>query len=91
MFKIPVLQTLYNLSDDRATFVIQDRLSFMRLLGLGLSHKVQDAKTIWLFRGSLVRAGAINNLFARFGKHRDDHPGSQAAQQPGREESDQSR
>ena len=28
-----------------------------------------DAKTIWLFRESLVRAGAIDNLFARFDKH----------------------
>lgn len=69
MFKILVLQALYNLSDDQAEFVIQDRLSFMRFLGLGLSDKVADAKTIWLFRESLVRAGAIDNLFARFDKH----------------------
>jgi len=64
-----VLQALYNLSDDQAEFVIQDRLSFMRFLGLGLSDKVPDAKTIWLFRECLVRAGAIDNLFARFDKH----------------------
>jgi IS5 family transposase len=69
MFKILVLQALYNLSDDQAEFVIQDRLSFMRFLGLGLSDKVPDAKTIWLFRESLVRAGAVDNLFARFDKH----------------------
>lgn len=69
MFKILVLQALYNLSDDQAEFVIQDRLSFMRFLGLGLSDKVPDAKTIWLFRECLVRAGAIDNLFARFDKH----------------------
>ncbi len=69
MFKILVLQALYNLSDDQAEFVIQDRLSFMRFLGLSLSSSVPDAKTIWLFRESLVRAGAIDNLFARFDKH----------------------
>ncbi|MDX0140831.1 hypothetical protein GOC46_29010 [Sinorhizobium meliloti] len=69
MLKILVLQALYNLSDDQAEFVIQDRLSFMRFLGLGLSDKVPDAKTIWLFRESLVRAGAIDSLFARFDKH----------------------
>ena len=69
MFKILVLQALYNLSDDQAEFVIQDRLSFMRFLGLSLSQKVPDAKTIWLFRESLVRAGAIENLFVRFDKH----------------------
>ena len=33
MFKIMVLQSLYNLSDDQAEFVINDRLSFMRFLG----------------------------------------------------------
>jgi len=69
MFKILVLQALYTLSDDQAEFVIQDRLSFMRFLGLSLSEKVPDAKTIWLFRESLVRAGAIDTLFARFDKH----------------------
>ena len=69
MFKILVLQALYNLSDDQAEFVIQDRLSFMRFLGLSLSGKVPDAKTVWLFRENLVRAGAIDNLFARFDKH----------------------
>lgn len=41
----------------------------MRFLGLSLSEKVPDAKTIWLFRESLVRAGAIDNLFGRFDKH----------------------
>jgi transposase len=46
MFKVLVLQALYDLSDDQAEFVIQDRLPFMRFLGLGLSDKVPDAKTI---------------------------------------------
>lgn len=69
MFKIMVLQTLYDLSDDQAEFVINDRLSFLRFLGLGLGDKVPDAKTIWLFREHLVQARAINNLFARFDKH----------------------
>lgn len=69
LFKILVLQAPYNLSDDQAEFVIQDRLSFMRFLSLSLPEKVPDAKTIWLFRESLVRAGAIDNLFVRFDKH----------------------
>jgi len=69
MFKVLVLQALYNLSDDQAEFQIQDRLSFMRFLGLGLSGKVPDAKTIWLFREHLARAGAMENLFAHFDKH----------------------
>ena len=69
MFKILVLQALYNLSDDQAEFVISDRLSFMRFLGLGLDDKVPDAKTIWLFREQLGQTRAIDNLFARFDKH----------------------
>ena len=69
MFKILVLQALYSLSDDQAEFQVQDRLSFMRFLGLGLGDTVPDAKTIWLFREHLVQEGAVDNLFARFDKH----------------------
>ena len=50
MFKIMVLQALYSLSDDQAEFQIQDRLSFMRFLGLGLGDHVPDAKTV-IFHG----------------------------------------
>ena len=46
MFKIMILQALYSLSVDQAEFQVQDRLSFMRFLGLGLGDKVPDAKTI---------------------------------------------
>jgi len=69
MFKILVLQALYDLSDDRAEFVINDRLSFMRFIGVELGDKVPDAKTIWLFREHLTQARAVDNLFARFDKH----------------------
>jgi IS5 family transposase len=66
MFKIMVLQTLYSLSDEAAEFQIKDRLSFQRFLGLGLDGAVPDATTIWLFRERLVKARAIEKLFARF-------------------------
>ena len=66
MFKILVLQALYNLSDDQIEFQIRDRLSFMRFLGLGLSDTVPDAKTVWLFRDLLTAAGAVDKLFAVF-------------------------
>ena len=46
MFKILVIQAQNGLSDDKAEFLINDRLSFMRFLGLGLSDRVPDAKTI---------------------------------------------
>jgi IS5 family transposase len=66
MFKILILQSLYNLSDDNTEFQIQDRLSFMRFLGLGFDSRVPDAKTIWLFREQLTRAGLVEPLFRRF-------------------------
>jgi len=66
MFKILVIQAQNGLSDDRAEFLINDRLSFMRFLGLGLTDKVPDAKTIWAFRERLTKAGAIEALFTRF-------------------------
>jgi IS5 family transposase len=66
MFKILVIQAQNNLSDDRAEFLINDRLSFMRFLGLSLGDRVPDAKTIWLFRERLTEAGAVRRLFDRF-------------------------
>ena len=66
MFRILVLQTLYTLSDDATEYQLRDRLSFMRFSGLALHDAVPDAKTIWLFREQLVRAGAFERLFARF-------------------------
>ena len=49
MFRILVIQAQNDLSDDRTEFLINDRLSFMRFLGLGLSARVPDARTIWAF------------------------------------------
>jgi IS5 family transposase len=66
MFKVLVLQTLYTLSDDQTEYQLKDRLSFMRFAGLALHDAVPDAKTIWLYREQLARAGAAEKLFARF-------------------------
>ena len=68
-FKILVLQSLYNLSDEQTEYLIRDRLSFMRFLDLGLEDPVPDATTIWLFREALVEAGLIDKLFERFSEH----------------------
>jgi transposase, IS5 family len=66
MFKVLVIQTANTLSDERTEYLINDRLSFMRFLGLGLSDRVPDARTIWLFREKLTKAGAVGPLFVRF-------------------------
>ncbi len=56
MFKVLILQASHGLSDERTEYLIKDRLSFMRFLGLGLSDTVPDANTIWTFREALTRA-----------------------------------
>lgn len=66
LFKILILQALYNLSDDVTEFQILDRHSFGRFLGLHISSKVPDATTIWRFREDLSKAGIIKELFATF-------------------------
>jgi IS5 family transposase len=66
MFKILVIQSLYNLSDDAVEYQILDRISFMRFLGLSLGDRVPDAKTIWLFREQLTKAKLTKKLFRQF-------------------------
>lgn len=71
MFKILVLQSLYNLSDDQTEFQIRDRLSFMRFLDMDFEDRVPDAKTLWLFRDTLANKGAIDKLFKKFNRYLD--------------------
>ena len=71
MFKVLVLQASHSLSDERTEYLIRDRLSFMRFLGLRLADTVPDANTIWTFREALTRARlsgkpAMEALFERF-------------------------
>src|SRR3982075_3450809 len=68
-FKIVVLQSLHNLSDEQTEYLIRDRFSFMRFLDLEIEDPVPDATTIWLFREALMEGGLIDRLFARFGQH----------------------
>jgi len=69
MFKILVLQSLYNLSDDAVEYQVRDRLSFMRFLGIGIGDRVPDAKTIWLFREQLGEAKLVKLLFKKFDRY----------------------
>ena len=66
MFKVLLLQAMHTLSDERCEYLIRDRLSFMRFLGIGLVDPVPDANTIWNYREALKRAGAVDRLFQRF-------------------------
>ena len=60
MYKVLVLQKLYKLSDDQTEYQINDRMSFMRFLGLGMGSRVPDAKTIWLYRETLTKANVMD-------------------------------
>jgi IS5 family transposase len=66
MFKILILQKLYNMADEKTEYLIMDRLSFQRFLGLQLCDKVPDATTIWLFREELNKAKILQSIFDEF-------------------------
>ena len=72
MFKILLLQQWYSIADDMTEYLINDRLSFQRFLGLTLEDKVPDAKTIWLFRENLTQSGASIELFLLFARQMED-------------------
>ena len=66
MFRMLVLQSLYNLSDEQIEYQVYDRATFTRFVGLGLEDGIPDGTTLWLFREKLARAGLIETLFDRF-------------------------
>lgn len=66
MFKMLVLQKLYNISHEALEYQVNDRLSFMRFLGFGLEDKVPDATTVWLFRENLQKQELLDKLFEQF-------------------------
>lgn len=73
MFKVLIIQTLYNLSDGQTEYQIRDRLSFTRFLKLDLLSEVPDEKTIWLYREVLSKGGVLEKLFERFENYLENH------------------
>lgn len=66
MFKILILQRLFNLSDKQVQYQITDRLSFKSFLGLSSGDKVPDEKSVWAFRERLTQKGLIEVIFTQF-------------------------
>jgi IS5 family transposase len=62
MFRMLVLQSLYNLSDEQIEYQVRDRLSFTRFLGRGVEDGIPDGE-------KLARAGLMAALFDRFDRH----------------------
>ena len=65
MFKTTLLQDWNNLSDENTEYMINDRLTFERFLGMELGEKAPDEKTIWLFKEQLGKEG-MRELFEIF-------------------------
>lgn len=68
MFKVLILQSLYNLADAQTEFQIRDRFTFLRFLGLTPESRIPDEKTIWLFRESVKAGGLHDELFQTFSR-----------------------
>ena len=73
LFKVLILQSLYNLSDEETEYQILDRYSFSRFVGIKASEKVPDATTLWRFREGLVKAKVVEKLFKRFDRFLGDN------------------
>lgn len=73
MFKMVLLQTLYNLSDEQTEYQCLDRLSFQRFLGVSFADRVPDAKTLWLFKEKLKDHALGKELFEEFQKQLHRH------------------
>ena len=68
MFKVLLIKRLYNLSYEQTEYQINDRISFMRFLGLDLGSQVPDEKTIWVYEDLLSKSEAGKDIFDRFFK-----------------------
>jgi len=66
LFKVLVLQRMYNLSDDNTEYQILDRHSFCKFLGIDSYAQVPDSKTIWHYREQLKKHEIIHEIFSLF-------------------------
>jgi IS5 family transposase len=77
MFRMLILQQLYNLSDEELEIQVNDRRSFEDFIGLGVMDSIPDATTVSFFRERLIKADVIEELFETFDRHLRD-PGFEA-------------
>jgi IS5 family transposase len=66
LFKMLVLQQLFNLSDEELEFQVNDRRSFEEFVGLGVMNSIPDSTTVAFFRERLRKAGVIEEPFEMF-------------------------
>lgn len=66
MFKVLVIKRLYNLSHAQTEYQMNDRISFMRFLGLVVGERIPDEKTVWLYEDMLSKSEIGKELFDMF-------------------------
>jgi hypothetical protein len=66
IFKMSSLQMRRNLSDTRAKFMLDDRVSWMRFAGLGLGAATLGETVIRYFRNKLTDSGALRGVTDMF-------------------------
>jgi len=71
MFRAQLLARLYDLSDAELEQQLNDRVSFRRFVGLGLSDEAPDHTTLCRFRNRLVAQGLVQTLFDAFAAQLD--------------------
>lgn len=69
VFKCLFLQRMYGLSDHQAQFLMIDRISFRRFLGVSRADDIPDEKTLWKYREALCQDGVFDHLFEQFHQH----------------------
>lgn len=62
IFKVLIFQPYYKLSDEQVDFQINDRMSFVRFLGLTIADDIPDSRTVWNFKEQLADTGAVEAL-----------------------------
>jgi hypothetical protein len=58
MFRMLVLQSLYNLSDEQVEYQVRDRLSFTRFLRLGIEDSIPDGTSLRRAAGPYIGSKA---------------------------------
>lgn len=64
MFKILLLQSWHNLSDQEMEYALADRISFTRFAGFSMEDETPDHTTICRFRTLLLERNLLNKLLA---------------------------
>lgn len=64
-FRMLVLQTLYSLSLQQTSWLVRDRLSWIRFCGITPGDNVPDANTLWDLREALIATSVLDRLCIR--------------------------